>query len=157
MQMVKLSLLIPNDMRVVLSTAERGGLECPPWKERVQPTFLPVTLTQLLQQTRQLSRASPFPENVKTGWGTVMAVLSLLILLKENAAGRGRMALKWFAQNEQGKWQSGNNGVWITAGIRAVCFCKHCFPYYNEYYNTTQRCQAYWVRWYVDRRTCVCM
>lgn len=58
MQMVRPSVFIPNDMRVVLSTAAREGLEFHPLKESFQPTFLPVTSYITATKVHQPNRAN---------------------------------------------------------------------------------------------------
>lgn len=61
--MVK-ALFIPGDLRVVLSGAERRGLEFPPARKRASGPSLPVTSHMTATKAHRLNSA--LPEDVRT-------------------------------------------------------------------------------------------
>lgn len=129
-QVVK-SFFIPNDMRVVLSTAERGGLESHPLKESFQPTFLPVTSYITTTKGHQLNRPSSSRrrQNRRGNCSGCVISSSHFTLRKLELEEEG------WPWNDYPKWTSEmieqeERCVWITeTGNRAVCCFKPRLPY----------------------------
>lgn len=78
-QVVKPSLFIPNDMRAVLGTAEREGLEFHPERE-LPAYFLPTTSYTTATKVHQLNRAN-FSGRCQNRRGTVMALWCHFLIL----------------------------------------------------------------------------
>ena len=120
MQVVRPSLFIPKDVRVVLSAAAREGFEFHPQKESFQPTFLPVTSYITATKVHQLNRANFSRRCQNTRGNGNGCVVSPSHFTLRKLSWRRRATLKWFSQSEQVKWQNGKNtGIWKIPGQSA--------------------------------------